>query len=141
MSAASNYTEQNHINAMLRGVAYPLPTGTYVSLHTADPTDAGTPATEVQLANWPAYVRRHAEAGGAIGTGWSAPVDGESRNVNQLTYPSLDGLADVTVTHFAVWDAATGGNMLTYAAFQTPRTLKTGDIFVVDSNALVVTQS
>lgn len=139
MSAASNYTETNVINALLRGVAFPLPAKTYVSLHTADPTDAG--GGEVSLANWPAYLRREAEQGGAIGTGWTAPVDGASKNTNQLTFPSHDGVPDVTVSHWAVYDAPAGGNMLTFAPFQTPRILKTGDIFVVDVNALTVQQS
>lgn len=142
MPAASNYTRTNVLNAMLRGVAFPLPAGTWVSLHTADPTSAGTPSTEVQTSAWPAYVRRKAEGAGALGTGWSAPnAQGESKNANQLTYPSHDGLADITITHWAVWDAASGGNMLTFAPFQTPRTLKAGDIFVIDANALTVSQS
>lgn len=141
MSAASNYTETNVINAMLRGVAFPLPAKTYVSLHTGDPTDAATPATEVQLANFPAYVRREAEQGGAIGSGWTDFGNGIAKNAKQLTYPSHDGIPDIGITHWAVWDAAAGGNMLTFAPFQTPRTLKTGDIFVVDVNALTVQQS
>lgn len=35
MSAASNYTENNVISAMLRGVSFPIPAGTYVALHTS----------------------------------------------------------------------------------------------------------
>ena len=136
MSAASNYTEQNAINAALRGVAYPLPTGTYVSLHTADPGETGL--NEVSTAVWPQYARVHAEQGGAIGSGWSEPVDGVTKNTNQLTYPSMDGEGEVTVTHWAVYDAPTGGNMIAYAPLQTPRQMLTSDIFVFDSEALEV---
>lgn len=141
MSAASDYTEANVINALLRGVAFPLPTHTYVGLHTADPTDAG--GNEVTVGAWPAYVRRQAEAGGAIGSGWSAPgaTNGQSKNANQLTYPGMDGAAPVTVTHWAVYDALSGGNMLFYAALQTSRTLQIGDVFVFDSNSLTVTMA
>ncbi len=39
MSAASNYTEANVINALLRGVTFPVPSATYVSLHTGDQLD------------------------------------------------------------------------------------------------------
>lgn len=142
MSAASNYTEQNVLHAMLRGVSFPVPANTYVSLHTADPTDAALPSSEVQLADWPAYVRREAEAGGVIGTGWGAWVDGIGcTNANQLTYPGMNGLNPVQVTHWAVWDAPTGGNMLTFAPLQTSRTLLTGDVFVFDVAALTVNQS
>ena len=114
MSAASNYTEQNVLHAMLRGVSFPVP----------------------------AYVRREAEAGGVIGTGWGAWVDGIGcTNANQLTYPGMNGLNPVQVTHWAVWDAPTGGNMLTFAPLQTSRTLLTGDVFVFDVAALTVNQS
>lgn len=141
MSAASNYTEANVINALLRGVAFPLPSHTYVGLHTADPTDAG--GNEVSLTDWPAYARKQAEAGGAIGSGWSDPgaTSGQSKNANQLTFPGMDGLSNVTVTHWAVYDAVTGGNMLFYAPLQTSRTLQTGDVFVFDINSLTVTMA
>lgn len=139
MSAASNYTEANIINALLRGVTFPLPTGTWVGLHTADPTDAG--GSEVSTANWPQYARVKAEGSGSIGDGWDAPTDGVTQNSLQLTYPSMDGVADVTVTHWAIYDAATGGNMLVHSSLQTPRTLKTGDIFVFDIGSLSVTAS
>ena len=136
MSAASNYTEQNTINAALRGVAYPLPSGTYVSLHTADPGETGL--NEVSTAVWPQYARVHAEQGGAIGSGWSEPSDGMGKNTNQLTFPSMDGEAPLTITHFAVWDAPTGGNMIVYMPLQTPREMLTGDIFVFDSDSIEV---
>jgi len=141
MSAASNYTEDNIINAALRGVAYPLPTNTYVSLHTANPGEAG--GNEVSLSDWPAYARVEAEQGGSIGSGWSAPSagNGETKNTKQLTYPSKNGDNDVTVTHWAVYDAATGGNMITYAPLDTSREIKGGDIFVFDINALTVKAS
>lgn len=139
MSAASNYTEDNVINALLRGVAFPLPAKTYVSLHTANPGDTG--ASEVSTAAFPAYVRREAEQGGAIGSGWSASSDGVSRNAKQLTYPGFDGAAPVTVTHWAVFDALSGGNLLFYAPLQTSRQLQTGDVFVFDVNALTVTMT
>lgn len=139
MSAASNYTEANVINALLRGVTFPLPTKTYVSLHTASPGEAG--GNEVTTAAFPAYVRKEAEVGGAIGSGWAAPTDGVTKNAKQLTYPGFDGASPVTVTHFAVYDAATGGNMLCYAALTTARTLQSGDVFVFDINALTVTMA
>lgn len=136
MTAASNYTEQNFINALLRGVTFPLPTAIYIGLHTDDPTDTG--GNEVSTANWPAYVRRDAADGAAISTGWGAPVDGLSKNAKQITYPGMNGVAPVTVTHWALYDASTGGNMLCYGALQTARQLLTGDVFVFDINAIEV---
>lgn len=137
MSAASNYTESNTINALLRGVAFPLPTGTYISLHTGAPGESGA-QNEVSTSAWPAYVRKRAEDGGAIGTGWSAPSDGVSANLKQMLYPSNNGVSGVTVTHFAVWDAATAGNCLAYAQLNDARTLLPGDVFVFDAGSITI---
>lgn len=130
MSAASNYTEANVINALLRGVAFPVPSATYVSLHTASPAETG--GSEVSTGAWPAYVRRSAEQGGAIGSGWSEPVDGVSTNAKQLTYPGMNGAAPITLTHWAVYDAPTGGNMLFSAALDNRAFVVDVDRFLPD---------
>lgn len=139
MSAASNYTEQNVINALLRGVAFPLPTKTYIALHTADPGEDG--ASEVTTGAWPAYIRKPAEGAGSIGSGWSEPVNGVSKNAKQIVYPGFDSESPATVTHWSVWDAESGGNMLMYAALQTSRTMNEGDVFVFDINSLTASQA
>jgi hypothetical protein len=139
MAGASTYTKNNILKALLQGTTMPLPTGTYVSLHTADPGATG--ANEVSTGAWPAYVRRKAEAAGAMGSGWTTPTTGVSANTNQLTYPSNNGAGNVTVTHFAIWDAATAGNCLETAALATARTLSVGDILVFDVGSLTVTVS
>lgn len=136
MSNASNYTETNIINALLRGTAFPLPTGVYVSLHTANPGEAG--GNEVSTAAWPSYVRKDAADGGAIDSGWSAPTDGQTKNAKQILYPSMNGAGAVALTHWALYDASTGGNLLAYAPLTTPRTLNPGDVFVFDVNTLTV---
>lgn len=139
MAGASTYTKNNILKALLHGTTMPLPSGTYVSLHTADPGATG--ASEVSTGAWPSYVRRKAEGAGEMGTGWTTPTTGTSSNTNQLTYPSNYGAGSVTVTHFAIWDAASGGNCLETAALTTSRTLSVGDILVFDVGALTVTVS
>lgn len=140
MSAASNYTETNIINALLRGVAFPLPATVYLALHTATPTEAGG-ADEVTLAAWPSYVRKDAAVGGAISSGWAAPTDGVTTNAKQVTFPSNNGAGAVTVTYWALYDAATGGNMLAYAPLTNSRTVLPGDVFVFDIGSLTVSQA
>lgn len=139
MSAASNYTETNVINSLLRGVSFPVPTTVYIGLHTADPTDAG--GNEVSTGNWPSYVRKDAAVGGAIDSGWAAPSNGVTTNAKQITYPGMNGASNVTVSHWALYDAATGGNMLAHAVLQTSRTLQPGDVFVFDIGSLTVTMA
>ena len=136
MSAASNYLENKIIESTFRGAAYPSITGTFIALHTANPADTG--ANEVNTTQWPAYVRQDAAKGGAVASGWIAGVDGLTKNAQQLIFPVYNGAAALTVTHFSVWDAATGGNMLVYAPLTTTRTVQTGDVFVVDTQKLTV---
>lgn len=143
MTAASNYTEKNLLSAAFRGVTFPLPTGTYIALHTGDPGEDGS-ASEVLTADWPSYVRRHAENGGAIGSGWSAPLAGDTsqtKNLIQITFPTQNGTGAVIVTHMSVWDASSGGNMLAKTALDTARTVNPLDVLVFDINQIVFTAS
>ena len=138
MAGASTYTKNNILGAVLQGTIMPLPVaGTYISLHTTDPGATGV--GEMGTLAWPSYVRRRAEAAGAMGTGWTTPVTGVSANTNQMTYPAQDGAASITVTHFAIWDQLTNGNMISSAVLTTPRTLLLGDILVFDVGSLTVT--
>lgn len=136
MSAASNYTENNIVNALLRGTVFPVPAKQYISLHTSNPGEAG--GNEVSTAAWPAYARQDAAVGGAVDSGWSAPSDGTCTNAKQITYPSNNGAGPITVTHWALYDAPTGGNLLVYAPLTTSRTLQVGDVFVYDIGSLTV---
>lgn len=143
MAAASDYTEKNTLNAMLRGEPFPLATRLFVGLHTADPTDAG--GGEVTVEQWPSYERIDAAGGGAVQTGWSEPApDAEgghtSKNLKQVVFPGMDGDEQITVTHWALYDAATGGNMICHAELKTPRDLQAGDVFVFDRNAIEISQ-
>ena len=136
MSAASNFLENAVIESTLRGAAFPAITKVYVALHTNNPTDAG--GNEVTSALWPSYARQDAAKGGSISSGWTAAADGVSKNALQLIFPVFDGAADLTVTHFSLHTALTGGNMLVYAPLQAQRTVQNGDVFVVDTQKLTV---
>lgn len=134
MAAASDFTENNIINALLRGVAFQQASATYIALHTADPGETG--ANEISTANWPAYARQDAAQGGTIASGWTAPSNGTSLNAKQVLFPVHDGASEITATHYSIWDAQTGGNMLLGAALDTARTLAPGDVFVVNEQKL-----
>ena len=136
MSAASNFLENAVIESTLRGAAFPDITKVYVALHTSNPGEAG--GNEVTSALWPSYARQDAAKGGSIASGWTAAADGVSKNALQLLFPVFDGAADLTVTHFSLYNAATSGNMLVYAPLQSPRTVQNGDVFVVDTQKLTV---
>lgn len=72
---------------------------THISLHTADPGSSG--GNEVSGGS---YARQQVTA-----SGWNAASDGLVDNANQIDFADMP---DVTVTHFGIFDAATGGNFL-----------------------------
>lgn len=133
MSAASNHLEGALLDHF-RGTQLPLPSDFYVALHTSDPTDAGTAATEVDTADWPAYARQSIKAGGTLAAAWTAAADEggggkQITNANTINFPANDGASPVVVTHFSIWDASTNGNMWAHAALTASKTIDPTDIF------------
>lgn len=114
---SSNYLRGKVIDHVLRNTAYTSPTTVYVALHTSDPTQAATPGTEVS-GGW--YARQSAAFAAQV-------TAGETSNSGTVTYPGVTG-SSVTVTHFSIWDAATLGNMIGYAALSSSKTFGVTDV-------------
>lgn len=126
MAAISNYLENALINATLRNTSYSSPATVYVGLFTTDPTDAGT-GTEVSGGS---YARTAAT--------FAAPSDGSSDTNADVQFPQATGNWG-TVTHFGLFDALTGGNLLYHGALTASKTIETGDVFKIASGNLTVT--
>jgi hypothetical protein len=126
MAAMSNYLENALINATLRNTTYTSPATVYAGLFTSDPTDAGS-GTEVSGGS---YARE------AITFG--APSNGVS--VNSAAVEFDQATADWgTITHFAIFDALTTGNMLYHGALTASKTIETGDVFKFATSSVSVT--
>lgn len=126
MAAFSNYLENALINGTLRATTYTAPTTVYVGLFTTDPTDAGS-GTEV---SGNAYARRAAT--------FAAPSNGAASTNADVQFPQATGNWG-TITHFAIFDALTTGNMLFHGALTTSKIINTGDVFKIASGSLTVT--
>jgi hypothetical protein len=126
MSEMSNYLENALINAVLRNTSYTSPTTCFVSLHTADPTDAGT-GTEVSGGS---YVRTSVTMG--------SPSDGVSTNSAAVEFPQATGSWG-TISHIGIWDAVSTGNMLFHTALDASKVIESGDIFKIAIGSLSVT--
>jgi hypothetical protein len=121
------YLEDNLINHVLRGVAYPVPAGIWVALFTSAPGESGG-GIEVTGGS---YARQPAT--------WSASVNGSSSNTVDVVYPVASANWGV-VTSFALMDAVTGGNMLYYANLNAPRNVLTNDLVSFPTGQLEVTE-
>ena len=139
MSKFSDYLEEKIIETTLRGAVMPAPSSIYIALFTSDPTDANTTTNEVTVGAWPAYVRQDAAAGAAIATGWAPASNGVSSNAKVITFPANNGSAAITITHLAIYDAQSSGNMLYHAPLVSAKTLQVGDVLSFGIGALTVT--
>jgi hypothetical protein len=126
MAEMSNYLENALINVTLRNTSYTSPAAVYISLHTADPTDAGT-GTEVSGGS---YARQSATFG--------APSNGVSTTTADITFPQASGTWG-TIGWIGIWDASTTGNMLYHTALDVSKAIDTGDIFKIAAGSLTVT--
>lgn len=102
----------------------------YVALFTAAPSDAGG-GTEVTGGS---YARKSTAAGD-----WNAASGGSTSNANAITFPTASASWG-TVTHFAIFDAASAGNMLRWAPLGTSKAIGNGDTASFAAGALVLTE-
>tara|TARA_R100000951_G_scaffold51681_1_gene43574 strand:- start:254 stop:646 length:393 start_codon:yes stop_codon:yes gene_type:complete len=127
MAEMSDYLEVKLLNLTLNGTAFTAVNNPYVSLHTADPTDAGT-GTEVSGGS---YARTAASFATASGTSGLVATDAD------VTFPTATGTWGV-VGWIGLWDASTGGNMLYHTALDATKTVDAGDIFKITTGNLTV---
>ena len=123
MTKMSDYLEVELRKHIFRTGSFTKPAALHVSLHTADPTDAGT-GTEVSGGS---YAR---EARAPLDANWTAAsaTDGLTDNVAIIDFGTATA-AWGTITHFGIWDAATLGNMLCHGALAVAKTVASGDAF------------
>lgn len=126
MAEFSDFLENKIIDHMLRNQAYTPPATVYVALFTTATNDAGG-GTEVSGG---AYARQDA--------GLSAAAGGASSNAADITFPQAT--ADWgTVTHLALMDAISGGNMLMHSILDASKTINNGDTFKINLGDLDIT--
>ena len=125
MAEMSNYLENALINAVLRNTSYTSPTTTYLALYTSDPTDADT-GTEITGGS---YVRQ------AITFG--APANGTSTNSAAVEFPQATADWGI-ISHVAIRDAVTSGNLLFHTALDASKTINNGDVFKITAGNLSV---
>ena len=141
MAAMSDYLENKVIDWLFRGQTFSPPAGLHVGLLTAAPSDTGG-GTEVSgnnyarvnlapsLANW-------AGTQAAASTTASTGNTGTTSNNNAISFPTPSGSWG-TVTHFAIYDAASAGNLLFFAALTIPKTIAQNDVVSFAAAALTV---
>jgi len=125
MAEFSNYLENKILDHVLRNTSYTSPTTVYVGLYTSNP-DEGNTGTEISGGGYARQVLSVTTASAGIVTS-SADV----------TFPQATANWG-TISHIALLDAITSGNMLMYTALTTSKVIETDDILKINSGSLTV---
>lgn len=120
MSQMSDYLEAQVGKVLFCTQTAWKPAAIYFALFTAAPSDSGG-GTEVSGGNYARVAVTQADAQ------WNIPTTaGLFSNVNDITFGAPSANWGV-VTHFGIFDAITGGNLLIHGALTTPKTVNNGD--------------
>lgn len=118
MAGFSDYLENKVLDHIFGGGDYTRPGTIYVALFTAAPTDAGG-GTEATFTGY----ARVAVTNNA--TNFPAATGGSKSNGAEIIFPQCTGGSN-TLTHFALFDAATAGNMLGWGALTASLAVSAG---------------
>ena len=116
MGSLSNYAENELLDHVLKVGAYTPPTHIYIALSTADPTDDASGLSEPSGGS---YAR-------ILCDDWDTAASRAIQNTSSVEYVEATGSWG-TLTHFAIMDALTGGNMLAYGSLSESKVISSGD--------------
>lgn len=130
MGSLSNYAELELLDHVLKTGSYTVPTNIYVALSTADPTDSGGSIAEPSGGS---YAR-------TVCNTWDVAASRATQNTGAVTFPTASGSWG-TITHWALFDASSGGNMLAHGSFTASKAVASGDTLSCAAGALDISWS
>lgn len=137
MAGKTDYTENNLLAFIFRGVTFPVPAAIYVGLYTTAPTaDAGSGGTEVSGGS---YARQAVTRGTTEWKDPSAATQGHTNNVNAITFPTASANWG-TVLAVGIFDAVTAGNLLYFGNLTASKIVNSGDVFKFNAADLDISE-
>jgi hypothetical protein len=132
MAQASNFLENKFLTGLLGGSNVTFSGKPYIALMKSAPSDGGG-GTEVTGTN---YSRVRV---GNTGQGnFSVGTTGTATNSAAFTFTDA-GSNWGTVTHIALYDSASGGNLLLFATLNASANIQSGDIFKIPASGFTIT--
>jgi hypothetical protein len=122
----SDYLELKVLDHVLGTSAYTMPTTVYIGLSTGSFADdnSGTELTGN------GYARQS--------IAFDAAASGTTDNTSNVDFPAATGSWG-TVSHYGLFDASSGGNLLIHGAFTVSKTVASGDILRIAAGELDIT--
>ena len=136
MAGFSDYLEKKLLDHVFGGATYTPPETLYFGLAKAAITDSttGTTVTEPSGGSYARVAVTNNTTNFPAASGTTAT----KKNATVINFPEATASWG-TVTHFFIADAATGGNILAYAALDASKTIDAGDLPRFNANALTIT--
>lgn len=128
MSSFSDYLELELLDHILKVGAFIVPTNIYIALSTADPLDDASGLAEP---GGGAYAR-------VLCNTWDAAASRATQNTNAIQFPEATAGWGI-ITHFAIYDHLTAGNMLAHGSFVTSKAIVAGQVLTIYAGELVIT--
>lgn len=126
MSAMSDYLELKFLDHFTGTASTSAPAAVYLGLSTASMNDDAS-GTELSGNNYTRKAITFASAAsGSISSNAAVEFNAATASWG-------------TISHWGIWDAATGGNLLYHGAFTTSKAIGSGDILKVASGSLTIT--
>ena len=125
MSAMSDYLELKFLDHFTGTASTTAPSAVYLGLATASLADDAS-GTELSGNNYTRKAITFASAsGGSIASNASVEFNSATGSWG-------------TISHWGIWDASSGGNLLFHGAFTASKAIATGDILKVASGSLTI---
>ena len=129
MSSFSDYTENLALNFLFTANSATRPTAWYVALFTGAPSDPGG-GTELSG-------NSYARVSTTFTVSGTSPTT--ATNAAAVEYATATGSNWGTITHLALFDASTRGNMLAWAPLTTSKVIDVGDVLRIPAGDLDIT--
>ena len=123
--SASNYLENKILDHVLGSSTLAQPSALYVALSTGSFNDDAS-GTELSGSG---YSRKLVTFGTAS--------SGSISNNSAVEFDTATG-DQGTISHFGIFDASSGGNLLYHGAFSSSKVISTGDVLKISSGSLTV---
>lgn len=140
MSQMSDYLENKLIDHLFRSASFTRPALLYVALGRAAADGSFTELSGggyARISSTPLNTNWTATQGGTSGA--SSGTGGATSNVGWMYFTAAVADWGADITHYAIFDAASGGNMLIYGALTNPVLVYTGEQFRIPGSYLQVT--
>jgi len=124
----SNYLENKLLDHALGTAAFTAPSNVYLGLFTSDPADDAS-GTEL---SGNGYAR--------VAVTFNASSSGSATGPTSTTEFTASGGNFGNVTHFAIFDALTSGNMLFHGSLTSAKTISDGDTLRFAAASITITE-